>query len=1332
MEDKDLKAKIHYYCREKLYHAMQSAALDGLRKFPGDVTFHLYNGLSLVLGHRIQEGIRELQPLQSDRDVMLGAILALMFAHRRCSVVDREALAQLDKRLKEERKHAGEMGLYHGAVVLFYTGKPEKARDYADRLLKSNSISPDGLVIKGWIEMYVGKEGIFKDIPHYFESALEHSPGKRNIDAVFGKAHFLELQNDYEGAIGLLNQLVVRFPTFTPPLVEKMKNQLALLDWDQATETANRILAADQHCLEAMKIKALVLICREGSHEEASLSLRYFYNEMEKSESKNAELFVENAQLFSRACGRNEVILAETYRFAERAAQLDPTSADFMTELGYQCLLQGKIREATRLYRSATKVDDSSVLALSGLTLCQLSESGANDQVRQQVEFLQEVEGSQPTPSLLLMSAKLVSGNAEKAVGFLNEAVEIHFRNLRTLPYGSKYLRSLDPDFLLQVVKEFLLYAPVSSSTAGIATGATPTLQQGLSSLPVPMKQSLTILEAVSKACPGLLEALYQFAYVQFISGDTKGASLTLQHILNDVDATCSDAHLLMAQILVQQGHYQRAAQSLEVGLSYNFKVREHPLYHLITALVQKQQGNIKECIETLQTAMTLTGLKAGSGGQVEATGGSPGLSLPDKASLYLELVEAHKSADQMHEAAKVMQDATDEFQGTTEEGRVTVANAILALHKGDIKLALEILQSIGPSHTYYQQACCKRAEIHLSHRKDRRAFAECFRELVENSPGPQSFVMLGDAYMSIQEPDRAIEAYEQALKRNPRDATLACKMGRALVKTHQYGKAINYYKEAVKGEDAGQLKLDMAELYMKLGQYDKAEKTLSQELEHKTDGSDMSSLEARTKLLLLLSKVREKAGNIQASLKTLRDARDNQSRVLKRMMVEQSGGGSEARQVAANICQQMAEYASMLRDHDAAIRFYKEALTYSPEDTKSLVDLARLYMQVNDLEQCQMSCMTLLKADADNEAATVMMADLAFRKVDFETAAFHFQQLLQRRPDYWTALARLVEVMRRTGNLEDVPFYLNKAEAACQRPSQEAGLAYCQGLYGWYSGNANSALRQFNRARLDPEWGQQAIYNMIEICLNPDDETLGTESAEGEDAEVRGSHEMALRMAERLLKELQPRPGGIGGDEVLNHRLLGNFLLLATRKKPNIEQALQDFASLATQDAYRDHVGTALGLATSYMLLKQIPRARNQLKRVAKNVWNFEDAEYLERCWLLLADIYIQNSKYDMASELLRRVLQHNKACTKAYEYAGYIAEKDQAYRDAANQYECAWKYGGQANPTIGYKLAFNYMKGKRYADAIDICQHVLRVQPDYPRIRKEILEKSRNNLRA
>lgn len=85
---------------------------------------------------------------------------------------------------------------------------------------------------------------------------------------------------------------------------------------------------------------------------------------------------------------------------------------------------------------------------------------------------------------------------------------------------------------------------------------------------------------------------------------------------------------------------------------------------------------------------------------------------------------------------------------------------------------------------------------------------------------------------MAIQEPDRAIEAYEKSLVKNPLDRKLAEKMGKALVKTHQYGKAIGYYREIVKNKACSDLKLDLAELYMRVKQFDKADNVLVQELQ--------------------------------------------------------------------------------------------------------------------------------------------------------------------------------------------------------------------------------------------------------------------------------------------------------------------------------------------------------------------------------------------------------------------------------------------------------------------------------------------------------------------
>ena len=56
-------------------------------------------------------------------------------------------------------------------------------------------------------------------------------------------------------------------------------------------------------------------------------------------------------------------------------------------------------------------------------------------------------------------------------------------------------------------------------------------------------------------------------------------------------------------------------------------------------------------------------------------------------------------------------------------------------------------------------------------------------------------------------------------------------------------------------------------------------------------------------------------------------------------------------------------------------------------------------------------------------------------------------------------------------------------------------------GLVSWwayicrYQNKPTEALSCFNHARKDSEWGEKALFNMITICLNPDNETLGGET---------------------------------------------------------------------------------------------------------------------------------------------------------------------------------------------------------------------------------------------
>jgi tetratricopeptide repeat protein 21B len=81
--------------------------------------------------------------------------------------------------------------------------------------------------------------------------------------------------------------------------------------------------------------------------------------------------------------------------------------------------------------------------------------------------------------------------------------------------------------------------------------------------------------------------------------------------------------------------------------------------------------------------------------------------------------------------------------------------------------------------------------------------------------------------------------------------------------------------------------------------------------------------------------------------------------------------------------------------------------------------------------------------------------------------------------------------------------------------------------------------------------------------------------------------------------------------------------------------------------------------MATACMYLKQQNKARQYLKTLTQYPWQMEYAEEFESGWLLLADLYIQSSKYDSAQESLRLCLKYNQSCAKAYEYMGYLLEK-------------------------------------------------------------------------
>ncbi|VDK84622.1 unnamed protein product, partial [Onchocerca ochengi] len=836
--------------------------------------------------------------------------------------------------------------------------------------------------------------------------------------------------------------------------------------------------------------------------------------------------------------------------------------------------------------------------------------------------------------------------------------------------FGVEYLSLLDPNLLIDIAMQLYEFAPL-----------TP-----VNSTNVILKEIDRVLTLLWNYCPALLSVEYLLAKAKYLSMDFVEAERLLKSCTDKSDAP-PEAYLLMAQIHFHKNNYEETSKCLDIGLSNNFKVREHPLYHLIRAKLQKNSKQFAASVKTLQKAIELPSFKADQTKKCEKLD----IVDADRIAIYLELIDSYQQLGQLAEVDAVMKEVHERWAGKTEQHQFILMEANLKLQRKDINGALEVLESVSPTEANYQAARIKMAEIYLNEKKDKQKFAVCFKQLAQNNPSPMAYVLLGDAYMSIQEPARAIEVYEMALKSNPKDDILAEKIGQAYVQCHFYTKAINYYEAALKSGRKPVMRMRLAELLFQLEYYEKCEKVLRQALDEDPNPVDIARMSDHVSYWSLLSKLHFENGHWKEASTALERAREIQLSIIAKPPGE------------------------------------------------IMTALANLYLSLGKLDACNTQCQLILNVDRNNDDATLMMADLLYQSNEAGKATIHFTQLLNRNPNQYYALARCIELSWRRGNVEQAEKYLRNALNTNPRATLDAGFNYCKGLHEWYTGDPNTALQAFNRARRDLEWGERATYNMIEICLNPDNEIIGGGALDYNqecNANNGNDREVGTKTAEGFLKkprielslqELRYKPG-------LNHKyhLMENFILLMSSNRANVQKALTNFLSMAEiEDSGIVSVGALLGSARAYLILKQIPKAKAQLKRVLSYSWTLEDADYLEKCWLLLVDIYINQNKSDRAYEILRTVLQHNASSVKAFEYRGYLCEREQKWDEAAANYEEAWRISKCRNPTIGYKLAYNYLKCRKPFECIEICHRVLELYPNYPRIKREIMDKARATIR-
>lgn len=346
-EELDLKSKIFFFFREKLFNQMHISAKEGISKFKGDTSFHLYQALSYILINRVEEGIHSLETILNENDTKLAVTIALMYAHKLAGNTNKDIFVKLDTQMRDYRKSSEAIDFYHAAFVLITFNKNEKALDYAEKALNLQSDMFECLTLKGWILLYLkNNKKSYDNIKDLFQRSLQVNP--RYLDTIIGYSESCLYQNEFSDALNTINKAVVRYTSTHLPLIQKIKIHLAMLDWDQVTETINRVASMDSKNLCIRKLSLILTLCRSANYEEAIVELEKFIKLLELMEPKNTKFSLDSTRLFSKICGKNHNILIETSKLLEVTLQNTPENSELVVEMGYQALLTGKIKEASR------------------------------------------------------------------------------------------------------------------------------------------------------------------------------------------------------------------------------------------------------------------------------------------------------------------------------------------------------------------------------------------------------------------------------------------------------------------------------------------------------------------------------------------------------------------------------------------------------------------------------------------------------------------------------------------------------------------------------------------------------------------------------------------------------------------------------------------------------------------------------------------------------------------------------------------------------------------------------------------------------------------------
>ncbi|KAL1284267.1 Tetratricopeptide repeat protein 21B [Trichinella pseudospiralis] len=1335
MEQLYFQAEIFYYIRTNRIEQAIGKIQNYLETALQDEHYRFLLGICYMRKGRNSEAIKEFEKILQKSNVHLGALLGLLEAHRACDIRDVNSLEYYEEKIELLKTKAKNEEMYSAAAFYLFNEDPKTSIEIVENLIQNSFLLSKMYLLKGWSLLALNKD--ISTAHQCFQQSNKLSEcDYQNPQSAMGLAECAKLERKYDEAISIYDSILEIMPTFFPAHIEKAELYFIKKEWKNCFKEVKmgKNVANDDITMEQMEI--LLLIVYEGYYNEAANLISELLEHDKITACEGKISWIQWTLIYCRICGRNGAILKKAKSYLELEFKKHPKDFTAMVAIGEVLRMSGLYESALDVFQKASKMDDETLCCFKEIAHCQISQ-GMLDEAKEQMNFINAIDdqwnasyegelfkafmsvASKPDPKTIRLTIEAMNATV---ISFINEMS-------KSMEFGVEFLQKLNADFIMEILKITcdLLSAEVvrSKEIENIC------------------KSSISILNQLLRYIPGLQTAYFISARLHILENNFPQAILELQQLLKMEDFNVN-VGLLLADAYIQNKNLTEATDVINASLSCDFTVRNLPEYYMVKGKQAHMSENFEEAIQMLKNALhTFTSKKDGKNKKSDFFFTMECREVLEM-KMQLNLILLYILAKRVEEAQKVFLQVKQKRNAGFEASLLFI-EAQLRLAKNDVEGCIYLLKNVLPDSWYYFEARKCLADVYLNYKQDLKNYIACHKEMIQSVESSEAYVLCGEAYMNICMPEKAIEMYEQAMKMKVKNINLTKMIGEAYVKSHNYLKAANYLEVSLKNSNDDAIRYQLAHLLLKLKNYDKCEIIINQYIDkcsfqnaevtnEMKNALNITKVKELATFYELLSDLYNETNRPNESIQVLETAKALMMNVIKAEPVAIIGSEDFSNYVA-NLSLKIGKQHQRHRNYHKAIFHYTEGLSTSPKSIPIMLALAHVYLTTGQWEECEQQCQRVLRLDKENTEALLMNVDILYQKNEKQLALENFECLLKQNPNNYHALLRIIDLSFRIGNLQYADNFIDLAMKNNPRTKHDPGFNYCKGYYEWNRGNPDGALQCFNRARKDPQWGEVATYNIVEICLNPDNQIIGNEYFEKDQSEDADSinecsNVKALRIstATRLLKELR-----FNRNDECRYRLLENFILLASKSKADVEKALTNFLRLATASENKaTNIGSIFGIAQAHKLLKQHAKAKIYLKETLSVPWNLDDAKYLEQCWLLLANTYMNQGKMDAASEILKTCMQHNASCIKALEYLSLINEKQQKWAEAVSNLEMAWTICKHRHPAIGYRLAYIYLKAKRYVDAVDTCHVVLNNFPDYPRIKHDILDKARLSFRT